>query len=95
MTGKIFKNTVFATVIAVLLCIVVIVGVLFEYFSVRTKRETAAFCELAVSAAQNGYIEKISAPEGKRIYIVAADGAVIFDSSGEQVGSTYTGEELK
>jgi len=95
MTGKIFKNTVFAAVIAVLLCIIVIVSVLFEYFSVRTKRETAAFCELAVSAAQNGNIENISVPEGKRIYIVTADGAVVFDSSGEQVGSTYTGEGLK
>ena len=95
MTGKIFKNTVIASVIAVLLCIIVIVSVLFEYFSVRTKRETDAFCELAVSAAQNGYIENLSVPDGKRIYIVAADGAVVFDSSEEKLGSIYTGGELE
>ena len=94
MTGKIFKNTVFAAVIAVIFCIALIVSVLFEYFAVRTERETDAFCALAVSAAENGYIEKVSVPENKRIYIVLSDGTVIYDSLGEN-NSIYTGEEFE
>ena len=95
MTSKIFKNTVFAAVIAVLTCIVIVVGVLFEYFSVRTGRETDDFCELAVSSAENGYIETLSVPDGKRIYIVASDGTVLFDSLREETGSTYIGKEAE
>ena len=94
MTGKIFKNTVFAAVVAVFMSIIIVVGVLFEYFAVRTEKETMAFCELAVSAAESGYIGTLSVPESKRVYIISADDTVMFDSAEEDVGNAYTGEEL-
>ena len=34
-------------------------------------------------------------PDGKRIYIVASDGTVLFDSQREETGSAYIGKEAE
>ena len=95
MTGKIFRNALVAVIISVLLCVVVLLSVLFEYFSLKIEHETEGLVYFVMSVAENGGIDELAVPENKRVYIVDTNGMVLYDSGNEAQGSLYAGAEFE
>lgn len=82
MTKKIFRS-IFTIAFAVLLaCLLLITGVLYEYFSSLQEGELRIQAELAAQGVQNGgerYFEGLDTA-GYRLTWIAADGTVLFDT---------------
>ena len=95
MTSKIFKNSLLAVLIAVFACTAVLLSVLFEYFMLKMKNEAENFTSLAASVLENGDAASLCVPEGKRVYLISADGVVLFDSRGEEETQKVFAEEVE
>lgn len=88
MTKKIFRN-IFAVALGVLLCsLVLITGVMYEYFSVQYKAQLDTNASYIASVVGDGGIpalEKFRASKN-RITLIAADGTVLFDNRADISG---------
>jgi two-component system phosphate regulon sensor histidine kinase PhoR len=83
MTKKIFKGIFFVSCVTLLASIILIMGVLYEYFSNRMISELRSAANYLSSAVElNGadYLNNISITDGDRITWIDADGTVLFDS---------------
>ena len=82
MTRKIFSSTMLVAGIVLLAAVVIIIGVLYEYFGgVQTNelRDELGLAAVAVEADGTDYLEKLTA-ESCRLTWIAPDGTVIYDT---------------
>ena len=82
MTKRIFKYISLVALAVFLACLVLILGVLYEYFTSVTENQLAAQTELAAAGTELDGLEFLESLDGEdcRITWVAADGSVLFDS---------------
>lgn len=82
MTGKIFRSAFFTSVLVLIACFVLIVGVLFDFFENQIKKELESEANYIAYAIQDGnkdlFEDKL--PDGKRITLIAQDGSVLADT---------------
>ena len=82
MTDKIFRSTFFTSVIVLISCLVLIMGVLFGFFENQMKQEFANEASYLSYAVQNGddsFFDNFS-DNSKRITLIAPNGDVIADT---------------
>ncbi|MCD8376381.1 MAG: ATP-binding protein [Oscillospiraceae bacterium] len=85
MTGRIFKAICAAALSVFLVTMVLIFGVLYEYFSSVQKEQMAAEIALAAQGVEQlgqAYFEELEA-EDYRLTWIAADGSVLYDSASD------------
>lgn len=85
MTGRIFRSTFTVAAAVLLSALVIIMGVLYEYFSAVQENQLAAEAELAARGVEAGgldYLESVSA-DGYRLTWVDAGGNVLYDSEAD------------
>lgn len=99
MTKKIFRS-IFGVAITILLsCLIIIMGMLYSYFTSDQKNQLKTELSLAANAVETGglqYLEGLEA-DGCRLTWIAADGSVLFDSRGNADSMENHGqrEEIK
>lgn len=87
MKAKIFKNIFFATIAVFFLCLFLIIGVQFSYFSDQNRvlmKDELKYLASAVNANGAEFLENLENEElasTMRITHIAADGTVMFDSA--------------
>ena len=89
MTHKIFKNMFFMTITIFLVSSVLLIGVMYGYFSRQRRSELRAEAQwlaAAVNADGMTFLETGAKSEEIRLTHVAADGTVLFDSSFNVIG---------
>lgn len=82
MTNKIFRSSFFTSVIVLISCLALIMGVLFGVFENRLKQEIAgeaAYIAYAVENNADGFFENFS-DDKNRITLISSDGDVIADT---------------
>ena len=85
MTKRIFKSICVVAVFVFIASVVLIMGVLHNYFSSVQKTQLIEQLELAqggVEADGISFLEKLN-PDGYRITLIGGDGSVLFDSESE------------
>lgn len=82
MTKRIFRSIFLASLIVLLCCLVIILGVLYEYFTGLQKEEVKAQAYMAASGVSVGGEEFLRSIKNSdcRITWVSADGTVLFDN---------------
>ena len=83
MTKKIFKSTLFVSLVTFVISMLMIMGVLYEYLTVQLKSELEAealYTGTAVEKYGAEYLKELELPEGRRITWIAADGTALYDS---------------
>lgn len=85
MTSKIFKSTLTVAIAVLLASLVIITGVLYQYFASLQESQLKDELSLAASAAEqlgDDYLERLNS-ERYRLTWVSADGTVLFDTHAE------------
>ncbi len=85
MTKRIFKSICFAVVTVLLASLVLIMGVLYDYFSRVQREQLSAQADLAARGAAGlglDYFQGLDL-DGCRISWIAADGSVLYDNMGD------------
>ena len=88
MTKKIFRSIFLVALIVLLCCLVLIMGVLYEYFTglqLAQLRTQAALTARGVEENGATYLKSLSVP-GLRLTWIAADGTVLFDTQTDPAG---------
>ena len=88
MTKKIFKNTLFVSLVTFAISLLMIIGVLYEYLTVQLENELEAetlYAGTAVEEYGTEYLSRLDLPAGRRITWIAADGTALFDSQADIV----------
>ena len=85
MTKRIFKYICLVALAVFLACLVLIMGVLYEYFTSVTENQLETQTELAAKATELEGLEFLKSLDGAdyRVTWVAPDGAVLYDSMAE------------
>lgn len=86
MTGKIFRSTFFTSVIVLISCLTLIMGVLFGFFESQLKHEIeneTEYIAYAVTDDAESFFEKFSGKD-KRITLISPDGNVIADTAADK-----------
>ena len=99
MTKKIFKSTLSVALVILLSSLVMIIGVLYDYFRGVQKnqlRTELAFAAEGVEDSGVSYLEGLN-DDSCRITLVGEDGTVLYDSveSAEKMGNHADREEIK
>lgn len=84
MTRKIFRSIIAVALAILLACLILIVGVLYDYFAAVQNTQLKAGLELAAEAVETAgrpYLEGVHTDK-YRLTWVAEDGTVLFDSQG-------------
>lgn len=83
MTKKIFRSIFACAIIVLAACCVLIMGVLYEYFSSVQEKQLDTELSLTVTAAEMGGIEYLKNVKNAncRLTLVGADGTVMYDSA--------------
>ena len=82
MTSKIFKSILSVAVAVLMASLIIITGVLYQYFGTMQESQLKDELSLAVEATQQlgeGYLENLDS-DRYRLTWVDSDGTVIFDS---------------
>ena len=83
MRNAIFKNIFFTAMAVFVLTVICIVGALYSYFSgqqLQALKDEAAYLSAAVSLHGPDFLRDAAQADGSRVTLIAADGAVLFDS---------------
>ena len=96
MTRRIFKSIIAVAAAVIAACFIIILGILYEYFSalsaVQLKNQTSLIAH-AVENEGAAYFEGLDAGE-YRVTWIAADGSVLYDSQGDaQAMENHSGRE--
>lgn len=87
MTKRIFRSIFFTALGVLLASAVLILGILYQYFSQELENEVhnqAVYLSAGVDALGVSYLEEIEEPEdGTRITLIAADGTVLYDNEAD------------
>ena len=86
MTSKIFRSTVLVAVVVLLCSLGVVMGILYNHFTQVQVQQLKNELSLAVTGTEqygNAFLENVEANKF-RITLVAADGAVLFDTQADQ-----------
>lgn len=85
MTGKIFRSIMIASVATMFTAIIIIAGMLYEYFGGIQKNNLKAEYSLAAAAVETGGTEYLQTVKNHscRLTWVAADGTVLYDTSAD------------
>ena len=85
MTKRIFQSICIAAVTVLLASLVLIMGVLYDYFSRVQKEQLSAQADLAARGAADLGMEYFEGLDlgGCRISWIAADGSVLYDNMGD------------
>lgn len=99
MTNKIFRSSFFTSVLVVLASIILIMGVLYNFFESQLIKELESEAKLAEYALKNGdtgFFDGFSDSE-KRITLIAEDGRVLTDTGAkaEEMENHADREEVK
>ena len=99
MTKKIFKSILSVALVILLSSLVMIIGVLYDYFRGVQKnqlRTELAFAAEGVEVSGAAYLEELN-DDSCRITLVGEDGTVLYDSveSAEKMGNHADREEIK
>ncbi len=82
MTGKIFRSILFASLVVLMASLIIITGVLYQYFANTQEDQLKDKLSLAAEATQQlgqGYLDKLDS-DRYRLTWISSDGTVIFDS---------------
>ena len=85
MTKKLFKGIFFTSILTMLSCLVLIIGVLYGYYDNRLKvelAEKANYLSCGVNAGGEEYLSTIHS-ETDRVTLIKNDGTVLFDNRAE------------
>lgn len=85
MTKKIFNFSFITSVVVILASLVLIIGVLFNFFEGQLKRELASeteYISFALEGNERGFFKKFSSDD-KRITLISKDGKVIADNEAD------------
>ena len=99
MTKKIFRSILLVASAVLLACLVIILGVMYEYFVSRQREQLVSLASLAgqgVSEKGAAYFEGLDA-NGVRLTWIAADGTVLYDNEKDasQMENQATREEIR
>ncbi len=99
MTKKIFRSILLVASAVLLACLVIILGVMYEYFVSRQREQLVSLASLAgqgVSEKGAAYFEGLDA-NGVRLTWIAADGTVLYDNEKDasQMENHATREEIR
>ena len=86
MTKRIFGGIFTVSVLTLLACMVLIFGVVYNYFSNQLDDELekeAVFVSHGIQTGGEAYLEGLDPDESDRITWIAADGTVLYDSEGD------------
>ncbi len=87
MTKRIFRSIFFTALGVLLASAVLILGILYQYFSQELENEVhnqAVYLSAGVDALGVSYLEEIEEPEdGTRITLIASDGTVLYDNEAD------------
>lgn len=86
MNKKIFRSTFIAAMLVLLMSIVLIMGILFEYFEGQLQNELQTEANYISQGIKNegmAYFDNINT-DSRRISVIAQDGTVIFDSAADK-----------
>ena len=85
MTKKIFRSIIVVSLAALVACLVIVMGVLYDHFSSLQKSRLSSELGLAVTGVEQGgtnYLNEVNT-DGYRLTWISADGAVLFDSKAD------------
>lgn len=100
MTKKIFKSIFFTSIITVVVCLVLMMGVLQPYFFSQIKKELANEASFVSAGVENvgiEYFNNFNSNINSRITWISADGTVIYDTteSADRMENHSDREEFK
>ncbi len=100
MKAKIFKNIFAATTSIFLICLIIMVGVQFSFFSNRHSdlmKKELEYLALAANANGTDFLKDKDGSSDMRITHISADGSVLFDSSADvsSMDNHYDRQEIK
>lgn len=84
MTKKIFKSIFFTSIITVVVCLILMIGVLQPYFFNQIKKELANEASFVAAGVENvgiQYFNDFNSNSNSRITWISADGTVIYDTA--------------
>lgn len=83
MTKKIFRSILLASLIALLTGLILVTGLLYDYFAGMQKNRLKTELDLAASAVEQSGLSYLSAvkTDGFRLTWISADGAVLYDTA--------------
>ena len=81
MTKKIFRSVFFTAMTVLIACVFIIMGFLYDYFTIVQKNQLKEELSLAANGVQSGGVEYLSSLKSDvRLTWIASDGSVLFDS---------------
>ena len=102
MTKRIFTGIILVSLVTMLACTGLVMGVMYDYLGQKIDdelRDEAKMVEIALSSGGVEYLEKIDEAEDieSRITLIKSDGQVLFDSeaNSDEMGSHLEREEVK
>lgn len=102
MTKRIFTGIILVSLVTMLACTGLVMGVMYDYLGQKIDdelRDEAKMVEIALSSGGVEYLEKIDQAEDieSRITLIKSDGQVLFDSeaNSDEMGSHLEREEVK
>ena len=96
MTDKIFRLTFLSSLLSLLFCIVLILGVLFGFFENQIKKELASeadYISYAVEGGGEDFFKTFKSDE-RRVTLIASNGDVIYDTNVKELANHADREEF-